>query len=317
MTKLVSVVIPFYQREIGILSNALASLEKQTVPAGWHLEVIVVDDGSPVSGRSEIEAGNFSARIDVHLIEKENGGVASARNAGLQRTFSRSDAVAFLDSDDTWPETFLERAIAVWEAGYDFYFTDNVRTSEHPSNIQLCAKTANYLLAAQSVDGIVDISADKMTAFCIEEFPCQLSTVFYRSVAAPGILFAEHLTAAGEDLLFVSELLSRMKKVAFDEAHHVICGDGVNIYYGNLNWDSPKFLNIKIDQLLAHRALKRRVSLSSENGKLNSYIHRKLLADVRYHLVRSAIKRPASFKSGLARIARSDALALLSVAIGI
>ena len=45
----IAVVIPYFQREPGILGKALNSIHSQLIPEGWSVEVIVVDDGSPCS----------------------------------------------------------------------------------------------------------------------------------------------------------------------------------------------------------------------------------------------------------------------------
>ena len=52
-TPTIAVIIPFFQREAGILGRALKSIADQNYPNS-ALYVIVVDDGSPVSAESEI-----------------------------------------------------------------------------------------------------------------------------------------------------------------------------------------------------------------------------------------------------------------------
>ena len=73
------------------LAEAIDSALAQTYK---NLEVIVVDDGSTDNSREII--ASYSDRIVPVL--KENGGQASAFNAGFER--ARSDWIAFLDSDD-------------------------------------------------------------------------------------------------------------------------------------------------------------------------------------------------------------------------
>lgn len=101
---LVSVVIPAYNAE-RFLARTLASALQQTCQA---IEVIVVDDGSKDETRRIAEA---IARTDfrVRVISVENGGVASARNIGIQE--ARAEFIAFLDSDDLWHPSKLERQI--------------------------------------------------------------------------------------------------------------------------------------------------------------------------------------------------------------
>jgi glycosyltransferase involved in cell wall biosynthesis len=92
---LVSVIVPTYNRAaqvVGALSSVLAQTHRD-------LEVIVVDDGS-TDGTGDMVARRYGAEPRVLYVHQENAGVASARNAGLER--ARGELIAFLDSDDAW-----------------------------------------------------------------------------------------------------------------------------------------------------------------------------------------------------------------------
>jgi glycosyltransferase involved in cell wall biosynthesis len=106
-TPLVSIVVNNYNYG-HFLSEAIDSALAQTYT---HTEVIVVDDGS-TDDSPEIIAG-YGDRIIPVL--KENGGQASAFNAGFAK--SRGDVICFLDADDyLFPQT-IERVLRVWEPG--------------------------------------------------------------------------------------------------------------------------------------------------------------------------------------------------------
>jgi hypothetical protein len=86
---LVSVVIPCF-RQAHFLSEAIESVLAQDHP---QLEVIVVDDGSP----DNVEA--IASRYPgVRCLRRRNGGLAVARNAGLEQ--ARGRFLLFLDADD-------------------------------------------------------------------------------------------------------------------------------------------------------------------------------------------------------------------------
>lgn len=70
-----------------------------------NLEVIVVDDGSEDNSREAIEG--FNGRITT--VFKENGGQASAFNAGVAR--ATGDILCFLDADDIWDSSKVRRVI--------------------------------------------------------------------------------------------------------------------------------------------------------------------------------------------------------------
>lgn len=90
----ISVIVPIYRVE-EYLSGCLDSILNQTFR---DLEVILVDDGSPDRcGAICEEYAKKDSRIRV--IHKENGGLSSARNAGLD--IAEGEYAAFVDSDDT------------------------------------------------------------------------------------------------------------------------------------------------------------------------------------------------------------------------
>ncbi|MER8826728.1 glycosyltransferase [Mesorhizobium sp. M0938] len=104
--ELVSVIIPAHNAQ-DTIDETLRSVRSQSYPA---LEIIVVDDGS----RDETAAiARCHAEIDprVRLIEQANAGVAAARNTGWRA--ARSDLIAFVDADDLWAPTKIERQLAV------------------------------------------------------------------------------------------------------------------------------------------------------------------------------------------------------------
>lgn len=92
MTK-ISFILPMYRAE-KYLARVVESLKKQTLP---DFEAIFVDDGSP-DRSAELCTALFEDDARFQLIRKENGGVSSARNAGLDRAAGKY--VLFVDPDD-------------------------------------------------------------------------------------------------------------------------------------------------------------------------------------------------------------------------
>lgn len=105
----ISVVIPMYNAERTI-EGVLQSVCAQTA-AEYLKEILVVDDGS-TDGCAKIAAA-FAARstVPVRLIPKENGGVSSARNAGMHR--AQGEWIAFCDADDTWEPDKIQKQVCV------------------------------------------------------------------------------------------------------------------------------------------------------------------------------------------------------------
>lgn len=102
MKDLISVIIPVYRVE-AYLKRCVDSVLAQTYT---HMEVILVDDGSPDGCPSICDAyAEQDARVTV--IHQENAGLSGARNAGIDR--AKGAYLAFVDSDDYLAPDFLER----------------------------------------------------------------------------------------------------------------------------------------------------------------------------------------------------------------
>lgn len=97
----ISVVIPVYNVE-KYIEECLRSVLEQTLR---DVEVICVDDGSQDASMEVVEK---YAKIDnrIVIIHKENGGLSSARNAGIKA--ARGKYIYFLDSDDYILQDTLE-----------------------------------------------------------------------------------------------------------------------------------------------------------------------------------------------------------------
>ncbi len=109
MPKSVSVVIPTYNYG-RFIEDALRSVFNQTRSPS---EIIVVDDGSTDDTASII--GTFGD--GVRYIHQDHAGVCAARNRGVSE--STSELIAFLDADDIWEPTNLEKQLARFESDDD------------------------------------------------------------------------------------------------------------------------------------------------------------------------------------------------------
>ena len=98
-----SVIIPLYNKG-PYLSKALASVKAQTFR---DFELIVVDDGSTDDSFKVAQEVLTDADVKHQLIRQENAGVSMARNNGVR--VASGDYICFLDADDWWAPSFLER----------------------------------------------------------------------------------------------------------------------------------------------------------------------------------------------------------------
>lgn len=93
----ISVIVPVYRVE-AYLNRCIQSILNQTYK---DFELILIDDGSPDNCPTMCdEYAKQDSRI--HVIHQENGGLSSARNAGIDWVFENSDSewITFIDSDD-------------------------------------------------------------------------------------------------------------------------------------------------------------------------------------------------------------------------
>lgn len=92
---MLSVVVPLYNKEATI-ARALDAIACQSNPPD---EVVIVDDGSTDAG-PEIVAEYLRRNPNWRLLRKENGGVSSARNWGIEH--ASHQYICLLDADDVW-----------------------------------------------------------------------------------------------------------------------------------------------------------------------------------------------------------------------
>ncbi|XMB85733.1 glycosyltransferase [Mycoplasmatota bacterium WC44] len=99
----ISVVIPLYNVE-KYMEKCVDSILNQTFR---RFEIILVNDGSPDSSGNI--ADQYAKKYDnITVIHKDNGGLSSARNAGME--VSQGNYILFIDSDDWAENTLLEKA---------------------------------------------------------------------------------------------------------------------------------------------------------------------------------------------------------------
>lgn len=210
---LVSVIVPMYKTEPFIKACAV-SLTKQTLK---DIEIIFVNDGSPdQSGRMAEQFAAEDARIRV--IHQENGGLSSARNAGIKA--ARGRYIGFVDGDDYVTETMFERLYEEAEknrldiAGCGYY-------KETPS------KERTYM--PPSIPPGRVFTAAEMTDLLIRahehRFIWYVWRYIYRREALQGLLFHE-------DIRFAED--SPFNLAAFRHAARVkVIDEGLYIYREN------------------------------------------------------------------------------------
>lgn len=110
MGKMISIIVPVYNAE-STLDRCISALIEQTYQ---NIEIILVNDGS-VDHSLEI-CRHYAAKDGrIRVIDKPNGGVSSARNAGLE--CAQGEFIMFCDSDDWAEPDWCEKLLELYQPG--------------------------------------------------------------------------------------------------------------------------------------------------------------------------------------------------------
>jgi succinoglycan biosynthesis protein ExoW len=245
-----SVVIPFYQKSKGTLTRALESVADQRGVDLQALEVIIVDDASPVPARKEIEGAKYP--FGIRVIEQLNGGPGAARNAGLQALVESTEYVAFLDSDDVWSADHLAVALNALERTQATFFFSN--------HYQLGATAPAF-----ERGGRLDLSRHRIEFEDVYRFCGDMSqqiltgnligtsTVVYRFRAHQSVRFRPEYRRAGEDYLMWLDLARDSARFVFRTTPSVTYREGVNVFAG-VSWGTPEHIERTLDEIRFMRA---------------------------------------------------------------
>ena len=263
----VAVIIPYYQREPGILARALRSVADQRLAAEVRVRVVIIDDESPVSPSVDCRDVAAADSFSLEIIKRPNGGPGAARNTGLDHVSGSVDFVAFLDSDDVWKPEHLQNAIDSLGNDCDLYFCDHQPSEDVPSYFDMLTtlrrfKPSEYGIpvAFLQIGNKISIESRRSpdcfvykpgtaTASLAQQYVAHTSTLVFRFAIAPDLRFETGLRSAGEDYLLVLNLAHRARKVCYSKQALVIRGSGVGVYMSVVSWNHPHNLKIDFDNL--------------------------------------------------------------------
>ena len=221
--ELISIIVPIYNKE-DYLPQCLDSIINQSYT---NFEVLLVNDGSTDS--SGIICQEYAERDSrFRYIEKENGGVSSARNLGLER--SEGAYITFIDSDD-WVEfnylevlynALRENNADVAISSYKSYYLDGkfylrVYSSQEEEFLRIGKRNRDVFLEEFPKLGKLN-----------HDFHCIASKLFKRELLESQ-KFDESINY-GEDLYFFFNLYLKMQSIIYvKEATYIYRQHGTNI----------------------------------------------------------------------------------------
>lgn len=221
MEKLVSIIVPTFNVE-KYLSRCIDSLLKQTYK---NIEIIVVDDGS-TDKSGEIGDSYVKLYENIFIIHKQNGGLGSARNCGIEH--ARGSYLTFVDGDDYLNKDHLSNMIRMINqteadtciAGYTKVYGQE-RLVAHP-----------YQFAKQ-VYSDEEIKNEILVYMCGKSFKSEYylemsvcMTVFTTDIIKKnGLHFKSERDFISEDLIFDTDYYPLAHKVCIcnDDAGYMYC----------------------------------------------------------------------------------------------
>lgn len=189
MTPEVSVIIPTYNRR-AMLLEAIDSVLAQSTPA---FELIVIDDGSTDGTSENDHLRRLAETIRIRIDRIDHRGPAAARNRGA--AIARAPLIAFLDSDDLWSPTKLERQLA--------FMRDNPGCAISQTNEIWIRNGQRVNPGHRHRKRAGDIFIDSLRTCLIAMSSVMIRTDLFRSSGG----FDEHMTAAEDYDLWLRILI--------------------------------------------------------------------------------------------------------------
>lgn len=218
----ISVIVPVYNVE-KYLPRCLDSIIQQSYK---NLEIILVDDGSTDnSGLICDEYAKRDARIKV--LHKENGGLSSARNAGLDVCTLGGDCIAFVDSDDFISPNYLYvllKNMKIYDA--DISCCSYIRTTKSTMN--------NDFIKSNNSCTILDGSS--CIKFYLEKEIVSAWGKIYKKEIFNNFRFP--LGKIHEDISTIFQVFSQARRIVYID-------EKLYYYYKNFNGITKQRFNIK------------------------------------------------------------------------
>ena len=192
-----SIVVPIYNVE-KYLEETIESIINQTIGFEDNIQLILVNDGSKDNSEEICLKYKEKYPENITYINKENGGVSSARNKGIE--YIKGKYVNFLDGDDKWNLDALEKIYT--------FFEDNYESIDF-------VVARKQLFEAKEGFHILDYKFDKTKVVDIFEdynfVQMDVTSVFLKTDVVKEYRFNEKLKYA-EDAEFINRILLKKQK---------------------------------------------------------------------------------------------------------
>ena len=245
VTPVISVIVPVYNA-VKYLPDCISSIQNQQM-RDW--ELILVDDGSSDGSLSYCEAcSRKDTRIKV--FHKENGGVSSARNYGIQK--ARGTWITFIDADDLIPAGYFPESfgdiIDLYLTNVK-YFPDSINTmwiepchiEETKDYLSFLEKNAHWVVLMAPWGKFIrrEIIADNNILFDTRFRVCE-DTLFDLQIET----FCRSLEVTDSYYLYRYESLNDWRsKYSYTPKETLSLLDAFLAYYKDLGVNAPKLVS--------------------------------------------------------------------------
>ena len=238
MKNRVSIIIPCYNHEEYIGHAIDSSLEQTYAPS----TIVVIDDGSiDTSWKIVCDLVNedpgrqqFVRPLDEKIIlvgiRQENSGPATARNAGIQSVFGITEHFAFLDADDYYHPTKIEKSMAIMDSMpqpglvYTDYFCLHTKTKEsirefkEPFDIK--KMVANNIVSTNSIvskDALAKVGGfNEQLRVCEDQDLWLRISENFAMYHLPEPLFTYRITGQGSTQTIDIQTWANCRKIVYD-----------------------------------------------------------------------------------------------------
>ncbi|NTF34051.1 glycosyltransferase family 2 protein [Rhizobium skierniewicense] len=250
-----TVVIPYYQKQHGVLGRALASVFSQTLQ---DFDLVIVDDESPYPIEKEMADLSADQQARIKVVKQANAGPGGARNTGLDNVPAETTYVAFLDSDDMWTPDHLKNAAfsldtfggecywASMQASDEFYYHFAIAELENDEGAKRLSETPKII-------ELPDLASVMLRNWSFLHLSCM---VIGRPLFEK-IRFDPVLRLAAEDVLFFCDCILASKRSLLCDDAGAMRGMGVNIFH-SIDNTSPEFLRQQFNTWVALDTLQSR-----------------------------------------------------------
>ena len=188
-------IIPAYNT-LDVIAQTLKSVENQTYQ---NYQIVIIDDGS-TDGTGKFIDSYCKKNEKVIVFHQNNCGVSTARNKGIE--IATGEFICFLDSDDTYSTTFLEKML--------------IRQQQTRANIVYCS--FNRVRKDHTVKEILPFAEGNILKSFIRKSFHISGILFKRSFLLQNKIYFDKDLKVCEDIFFTIKAISQTEVAAVKEA---------------------------------------------------------------------------------------------------